>query len=257
MNKHLVFKANAIFWGVALLAIGVGAILCASGIIPGSIYLVLMTALFAAIFIRSLIGFHFVPMLISAAHLVHLYRGVIGIPSQLPSWMMIVASVIIGVGLELIFSGLKKRIKAANKAKYITDNNCDQPKSATNNFGNGNGVYSDSVMGSNFHIENGFGEQTRYIRSTEFTNGHIENGFGNLTVYFQDVTMPNGNANLSIENGFGHMNVYIPSGWSITMTEDNGMGQIVRHGNPSTDPDAPRLNLHIENGMGCVELYFT
>ncbi|MCQ2493864.1 MAG: cell wall-active antibiotics response protein [Lachnospiraceae bacterium] len=262
MKKHTVFKLNAIFWGVALLAIGVGAILVSSGIIPGNIYLVLMTALFAAIFIRSLIGFHFVPLLISAAHLLHLYRGCdIGIPEKLPSWMMIVASVVIGVGLELIFGGLKKRIKLAIKEKnaYQDGNYQGNPNVKTiygDGHGNGAGTYTDSVVGNNFHIENGFGEQTRYIRGTEFCNGHIENGFGGLTVYFEDVKMLNDQANLSIENGFGHINIYLPSSWSVAMTEENGMGQIVRHGNPSTEPTAPRLNLHVENGMGKVEIYF-
>lgn len=259
MNKHSVFRANAIFWGVALLVIGVGAILCASGIIPGSLYLIIMTALFAAIFIRSLIGFHFVPLLISAAHLVYLYRAYLPIPGELKGWMLILASVVIGVGLELIFGGLKKSIKRRRKERYESMNpNFEKSigNDGCNNTGNGAGSYSESVVGNNFHIENGFGEQTRYIRGTEFCNGHIENGFGGLTVYFDDIKMMNNQANLSIENGFGHINLYLPSSWSVAMTEENGMGQIVRHGNPSTNPEAPRLNLHVENGMGKVDIYF-
>lgn len=252
MKKHSVFKANAIFWGVAFLCIGIGAILCASGIIPGSIYLVLMTALFAAILIRSLIGFHFVPILISAAHLVHLYRAYLPVPEKLSSWMLILASVIIGVGLELIFSGVKKSIKLKNKAKYA---NNDFEKTANSNGYTG-GISSNDMVGNNFHIENGFGEQTRYIRGSQISNGHIENGFGSLTIYFENVTLMDNQANLCIENGFGHMNIYIPAAWSVAMTEENGMGQIVRHGEPCNDPAAPRLNLHVENGMGKVELYF-
>lgn len=254
MKKHLVFKANAIFWGVAFIAIGLMAILCASGIIPGSIYLVLMTALFAAIFIRSLIGFHFVPLFISAGHLVYLYSDIFGLPEKLHNWMLIMASLIIGIGFELIFGNLKKSIKKKIKAKYEPDSNV---KTIGNDFGNTSGASSETVVGSNFHIENGFGEQTRYVRGSEISNGHIENGFGGLTVYFENVTLMNNQANLSLENGFGRMNVYMPASWSVAMTEDNGMGQITRHGEPSLDPDAPRVNLHVENGMGKVDIYFT
>jgi len=258
MKKHSVFKANAIFWGVAFIAIGLGAILCASGIIPGSIYLVLMTALFAAIFIRSCIGFHFVPLFVSAGHIVYLYSDILGLPEKLHGWMLIVASLVIGIGFELIFGSLKKSIKRRIKDKYApVDNGYKTAGNFGNNFGNGNGNFSDSVVGSNFHIENGFGEQTRYIRGSEICNGHIENGFGGLTVYFENVTLMNNQANISIENGFGHINVYMPATWSIAMTEENGMGQICRHGEPSINPDAPRVNLHVENGMGRVDIYFT
>lgn len=259
MKKHSIFKANAIFWGIAFVATGVAAILWAAGTIQGSIYLILMTALMAAIFIRSLIGFHFVPLLVSAAHIVHLYRGMLGIPANLASWMIIIASLVIGIGLELIFGGLKKSIKRKMRANY-------DYSSGPKTIGSGDGSSENSgnisvntayISGSNLHIENGFGEQTRYIRGEEFCSGHIENGFGQLTVYFEDVKFQDNSASLNIENGFGHLNVYMPSTWLAVLTEENGMGQINVHGTPSTDTDAPVINLHVENGMGKVDLFFT
>lgn len=253
-KRNQYFMKDAIFWGIALIIIGVGAILCASGIIHGNIYLVIMTLIMGIIALRCLISFIFIPMFAAIGHLVYLYRGYIGIPESVHGWLLIMASTLVGIGLELIFGSYIRSVKRKRKAKYEQLKN-DSVKSATPDQ-NGPTIVED-MTGSNIHIENGFGEQTRYIRSQEFSSGHIENGFGSLTVYFEDVKLKDNTANLNIENGFGHINIYLPASWAFNYTEDNGLGQVNINGNPSAEQDAPVLNAHIENGMGKVDIYFS
>lgn len=253
-KKNQYFMKDAIFWGIALIIIGIGAILCASGIIHGNIYLVIMTLIMGIIALRCLISLIFIPAFAAIGHLIHLYRGYLGIPDSVRGWLLIMAATLVGIGLELIFGSYIRNMKRKRKAKNEQYQN-DTVKSATSGQ-NGPTVIAEDMTGSDIHIENGFGEQTRYVRSQEFSSGHIENGFGSLTVYFEDVKIKDNNASLNIENGFGHINIYLPASWAFNYTEDNGLGQVNINGNPSTDPNAPVLNTHIENGMGKVDIYF-
>lgn len=265
MKKHMIFKINAIFWGVFLIALAGLFIACQTGIIQGNTYLVIMTAIFGAIGLRSLIGFNFVPLGFAVGHLALLYRGYLGIPETLKAWMLIVAAMVVGIGLELIFGGLKKHIKKKIKdsrndgdiekipdVRYNEVNN-DACNNSSSNFGNSDTSY---ISGETITIKNGFGAQNRYVRSEDFYSATVENGMGAVNLYFNDVKLANGRADLTIENGMGSVNVYMPAEWSINLSQESAFGQVKIVGNPSTDPNAPCINAHVENGMGQVCLYF-
>lgn len=236
-------KKGVIFWGLLIIALGAGIILYNSGLIQGSLYLVIMTVVMAAIAVRSLMELTFTPALLGIGHLAHLYSGMLGIPENIKPWMLIIGSTVIGIGLDIIFSGVRKGIKAKKAEKYVSSDN--------NSFGQNAG---DFTTEGSFKIENSFGEQTRYVKSEKFVNGKINNGFGKFTIYFEDVTMENNEAFLFVENGFGNVNVYIPSGWALDLNQRSGMGQVNVVGNSSTDPNAPKLHMQVENGFGEVDI---
>lgn len=267
MKKHMIFKINAIFWGVFLIALAGLFIACQTGLIQGNTYLVIMTAIFGAIGLRSLIGFNFVPLGFAVGHLAFLYRDYLHIPESLKAWMLIVAAMVVGIGLEMIFGGLKKHIK--NKIKESRNNgdiekipdvrynevNNDACGNNASSFGNSDGAPS-YISGETIHIENGFGTQNRYVRSEEFYRATVENGMGSVNLYFNDVKLANGMADLNIENGMGSVNVYMPSEWAVSLAQESVFGQVKIVGNPSTDPGAPCIKVNVENGMGQVCLYF-
>lgn len=262
MKKHRVALINGIFAGVMIIVTAVSVVLCMVGVIPVSAYKMFMTVVMGGIAIRSLIGLTFTPFMLGMGHLAYLYGDYINIPNTLPAWLLILASTLVGVGIDIIVANIKKSVRkknADNQSQWYENNNVNSNNNAnSNNNTNSNhmGNSASYISGNSIQIKNGFGQQTRYVNSEDFSDAHIENAFGQLNVYFDSVSLMNNQAQLSIENGFGELNVYFPAGWRMNLTEENGLGEILVNGNPSTDLSAPLVSVHVQNGMGKVNLFF-
>ena len=244
--------------------LGVGMILSGMGVIGGNAYLIAMTVVFAAITVRSLISLNFTLTFLGLGHLAHLYRTYLEIPDSLASWLLILAAVLIGVGLDFIFKNVRKKVKHRTEAgdgevkigagvTITDDDETDNEYVVEDDEAEEKDMTEDDLS---FHIENNFHTRTEYIHCGHFTNGHIENGFGSITAYLDNVVMAENHANLHLENGFGNITVNLPSSWAMELHEENGMGDITVKGIPSSDPEAPCVRIHAENGFGKIFINF-
>lgn len=265
--KHK-FKINGLFFGLLIIAIAVSIILRSLDIFDIGIFAIIMIAVFAAIAIRSIVDLRFTGTLFAAGHILHLidHHIVKFLPNTLSGWALILASTLLGIGLDIVFSGARKSIK--RKHKLDNDWGINFEYNSDKDSNDDNVVYETDARDADektstfssadgrIVIDNAFGENSRYITDQNFVSASIDNGFGSLNVYFENVKMRGSQATLHIDNGFGKVNVYLPAAWRITLKEDAGFGKIKVNGTPSNDPEAPILYIDAETGFGDVNIYF-
>jgi predicted membrane protein len=172
-----------------------------------------------------------------------LFSTELGIDKVSPA-IIIIVSVLIGVGLSLIFG--------KSKVKVITEGG---HKGCNVNFDNHTSVEYNQSEGT-FDVDNNLGNKTEYVNVKDLTYGKIDNAMGSLTVYLNGTTIAEGGASINADNGLGNLVIYIPKEFRVSMTSENGLGRIDTHGTCSQDSSLPVLNLHVENGLGSVEIYF-
>ncbi len=153
--------------------------------------------------------------------------------------IILIAFVLIGIGLSLIFKK-KKRI-IYDSMNYKNYGTCKT--SRWENDGR-------------FKIENTLGTKTEYIQIKDIRSGKISNALGTMAVYFNGSSIAPTGSYFHIENGLGTLAVYFPREFRVAFKSNNGLGKIDIHGQCSTDPNVPVINADVDNGLGKIDFYF-
>ena len=155
--------------------------------------------------------------------------------------LIMIAVILIGIGLSIIFGKKPKIVCNHNGKEYIMGDN------HTSEYWEDEG---------NFSLDNGFGARTQYVAVKNIRKGSIDNGLGALTAYFDGSTVAEEGAVLDIDNGLGSMSLYFPKEFRMSFNVDNGLGRVNFHGEGSQDMEQPLVKAQIDNGLGQVDIYF-
>lgn len=155
--------------------------------------------------------------------------------------VIILAFVLIGIGLTLIFE---------KKNKHI-----NMWKEGRERFAAGGGTeYTED--GDCFDLDNNLGTKTQYVNIKDLKRGSIDNAMGQLTVYMNGTTIAPEGAHLDIDNGMGQLKIYMPKEFRVAFSYDNGLGKINIHGECSKDESQPLIHANVDNGLGTTDIYF-
>ncbi len=170
------------------------------------------------------------------------YDDLMGITS-VSSFTIVFAAVLLTIGFNLLFN--KDNFKRNNmEVIYDTDGQFTDY------------TVDDKKDGKKIVIDNRLGSTTRYIQEQDVKEIVVDNGMGQCTVYFQNCSLVDDVLKMKVDNGMGATTIYFPREWALNLKQDNGLGRVSVEGNPSTDPNAPCVDIFVDNGMGVVNLIF-
>lgn len=133
------------------------------------------------------------------------------------NWIIFGAAVLIAIGINCIFGGIKKK------------------RSRTN-------LFSDTVI---------------YVDSSTLTPSFVSNKLGDCKVYFENQMLYPGGKTLEISNKLGDMVIHVPADWKVDVDINNHMGDISVSKHPDEDAEIkPILKITGENKMGDVTISY-
>lgn len=235
------FRIKAIVRGLAIIAFAVCLLLSKTEafstypLIKIGMCIILGLIVIEQLFEKSFLGVCF-PLGIAAC----LFQQELGL-GNVHYAIIILAFVLIGVGLTVIFDRKPKIVCNHNGKEYVV----------------GETQHSEYwEEDGNFSLDNGLGSRTQYVSVKNMRKGTIDNGLGQLIAYFDGSTVAEEGAFLDIDNGLGAMSLYFPKEFRMSFNFDNGLGKINVHGECSQDPEQPLVKAQIDNGLGTVDIYF-
>ena len=242
------YRINSVILGLLLIAFAVMLLLNKMGlftefpVMKYTMKLILTVILFYIMIVSGFLKKNFLGVTLPLGIIACLFSDLLGI-SMVSPFIIILVSVLIGLGLSLVFGfGKQSSVKHDFGGKY------------TSIGGSGTKEYSD--VDGTFSIENSLADRTAYMSVNDLRYGEIDNGLGSLTVYLNGTTLDSEGATIDIDNGLGRLQLYVPKEFRVVQNIDNGLGSVNTHGVPSTDTNSPLLKLDIDNGLGSVDIYF-
>ena len=238
-------KGKNIFAGIVLILFAVALFVDKMGIYPDMPMLKIgISAVLVCVMATSLRKLEFLGITFPLGLIACMFSRELHI-DQVSPMIIIIVSVLVGIGLTMIFGKSKMHVINVNSEK--THDNDAVDGRASGEYSEGDGCFS---------LENSFGSRTQYVSVKNMKKGHIENGFGSLTVYLNGTEVDANGAEIHTENGFGELSVYIPKEMRVSIDTENGFGKVNTHGSCATDGNLPVLKLFVENGMGSTDIYF-
>lgn len=231
-------KSKKIFWGLFFILAAVYVIVSKLGLLPDvGVFKILMTVLMIWLIVEGIRYLNFYEILIPLALIGVIYDEVLGITALTP-WTLIAASVLLSIGLSMIFRSKKKNYSANWEV----------------NSGNA-GSATEQCTGEQIRCENNFGSAIRYINSDNFKNAQVENNFGAMSVYFDNAVVQDGAAYVNVENNFGETNLYIPKEWKVENNLDRSFGGINEKGR-SLGTSETTLYIKGSANFGAINIYY-
>lgn len=210
-----------LFWGILFIVSAILLVVWGMGYLENfGIWSILASIVLAGIFIEGIIRMKFGMMMFAVAIFFIINDKWLGL-GEIPTWIIIVAAVLITIGLYIIFPNARRKNKWVHnhfgaeewKKEYI----------------------SGEGSGEKVHFEVAFSEAVKYINSSQLCFLHTECAFGALKVYFDDTALKEGTAMAEVECSFGTTIYYVPSSWTVITDIDCAFGGCEEKGrcNPS------------------------
>lgn len=201
-------KKRSIVWGILFVLGGLLLILNALGI--GTQYglvPILGSILLIGVSITCFFDLNFVVGMIPLPIIAYLWRNELGIP-EMNLWLMILASVIIGIGLTAIFGkALRERFQHRFSKPHFEGCFQEGQSQSTQN------EYSDTD--DHLVVNVSFGEQIKYARSTSLKTANVRAEFGSVKVYFDQCTPDPEGLKINVDCHFGGVVLFVPRLWNI------------------------------------------
>lgn len=212
-----------LFWGLFLILAGAYLIVSQMGYLPPvGVMRTLLTVAALAILIQSLLHLSFGGILFPLALFGILYDEQLGI-TEITPWTILVAALLLTIGLNLIFGGIKKkhrRDKWDYHDKHEKFNSVETVEE-----------------GENIQVETKFGGVTRYITTENFHYAAVDAKFSGVKLYFQDAKVPTGSATLDVDISFSGLELYVPRDWKIVNHIQSSCGAVSEKGKMAAEPE--------------------
>ena len=240
-------RKRSIVWGI-LLVMG-GILLVLNGLGIGTEYglvPILGSVLLAGISITCFIDLNFIIGMIPLPIIAYLWRDQLGMP-QMNLWLMIGASVIIGIGLSAIFGNkmrerFRQRFADRHPDGFFREGPCV-------NAGAGTSDADDNLV-----VSVSFGEQIKYAKSTSLKTATVRSEFGNVKVYFdQCIPDPEG-LKIYVDCRFGGVVLYVPRTWNIDNQVNGFAGNV--DGATMSSGDYQKVTLSGDLRFGEVKIVY-
>ncbi len=188
-----------IFWAVIVIAIAVGILGIAFGVIESPSIRLGWSLVLGVIALSSLIKLNWFGVFILLAIIAHINAVPLGLTSV---WPVYFAAVLLAIGFQTITSRFTKK---GPKIHIYNDIEFGKRKNSSS---------AQTLHGEKIYIENNFSEAAKYVQSTNLESAKIENNFGSLRVYFDQTTFAH-NSHVIVDNNFGKTTLYFPRNVNI------------------------------------------
>lgn len=197
-------KTNRIFWGLFFILGAVFLIASKLGFLAEfNIFSLVLTVLFVAIIIKSIISRSFSGVFFPTAFILMIYDKPLGIENLTP-WTVLAAALFLSIGCYMLFG--KKRKKAA-KIKHHEDHY----EGHDENFDE----IIDEEDGENVSYTVKWGSGIKYVNSSALKKVSLKCDFGAMKVYLDNAKLQGGTAEVNLDLAFGGIELYVPKEWYV------------------------------------------
>lgn len=216
-------KFKNVLWGLFFIAAGSLVIVNQLGYFTGlSLLNLVLIIITVPIVISSLFHLNFGGVLFPLAILAIIFDKKLGI-TEITPWPVLIAALFAIIGLELIFSKIKKNRWSHSHHEHFDEViNCDD----------------EDII--NYHIN--FGSGIKYVNSDDFKRASLSCSFGALKVYFDNAIIKGKNAEIHIDCSFAGMELFIPKNWKIVNDMNINIGGVEEKNRNSMD-EGPTIKL--------------
>jgi predicted membrane protein len=216
-------KRRSIFWGGILLGSGVLLVLYALGLgTQFALVPLIGSLLLLAVSISSFAELNFVFGLLPLPIIAYLWRDRLGI-AGMNLWLLLLAAFLLGIGLSSIFWRFKKNRYQdswhhghyGHHGRY--GRHGDWSSSSTTTSEDENEVVV---------VDSTFGEQIKYVRSTNLKKVQISSNFSSVKVYFDGCTVSPEGLTIMVDCNFSGIVLYIPRTWNIDNQTRSAFGSV-------------------------------
>lgn len=219
-------RKEQIFWGLALIAIAILAVVGGMGYLGGlSVWTILLTVMFVIVLIRSIYPLNFAGILFSLAFIGIIYDKQLGIESLTP-WTLLLVALLGSIGLTMIFGSHHGRRRNCYGHNESVNGNAGEAaeegkynENSFHNHGSESGMDNSEVIDrpddSHVFQSTQFGGTTKYVNSDNFVEADLECKFGGLAVYFNNAHIKARNASVHIYASFAGVELYFPKEWTV------------------------------------------
>lgn len=188
-------KKERLFWGIFFIFGAVLLVISKMGFLNTeiSIGMLLLSVIFAATLIKSVLHKNVPGVLFSAAFLCIIYAEPLGITALTP-WTVLCAALLGSIGISFIYHP---------KHKWYSSHFNDRFEEI------------ETMDGNELKMETSFGSSIKYIDSEDFKAASLKCSFGAMKVYFDHAVVPGGEAVVHLENSFGGVELYVPRNWKV------------------------------------------
>lgn len=234
--------------GILLIAYAAAIVLSAFGY-TGKITLWQITLLIPLTIwaVRGVIRRSFAGAIFPLAILLVVFKEQLGL-DKLSGWTIIFAAILLVIGLNMIFSGKRRRTTFG-----FEQNGCSNRNPHTSHVTET--ITAEPGMGKTLKLDYSFGTHVNYVHFDQFASGTIDHCFGSLTVYLERVNFAGREAELFVDNCFGSTTIYIPKEWQVVNHIENQFGSVKEHGRCEGTVDRV-LHLTGDNSFGTVQIYY-
>ena len=188
---------HKILWGFFILGLGVMLLLTALGIGQDyEVVRIIASALLLGITISNLIRLNLFIAVFPLAVILYIWRIHLGFP-DMDLRLLLLATALLGIGLSIIFykkNYIYKRFKHTDKWHKSE-----------------NSMSEDEFV----HIDSSFGEQTKYIHSSDLKKVNISSNFSSVKVYFDQCRASDQGLNIQVSGNFSGIVLTMPRSWSV------------------------------------------
>lgn len=224
--------------GIFLIVIAVLMVVSKLGLLQNlPVFKILFTVILGIIAIKGIFNFKFAEIFIPLALIGCIFDRELGITAITP-WILIIASILISIGLDMIFKDFRYKIKMnGNKESSFSDDTTEN---------------NDRVV----FVNCSFGTTNKYVNSDSFKRAKIKNKFASCNVYFDNAFIAGKSADIYVNNSFGETTLHFPSDWKLNVKKSNAFGNLRVNGNSNMSDDAKIINVYAENSFGTVVIIF-
>lgn len=197
-------KTNRIFWGLFFILGAVFLIASKLGYLAEiNIFGLVLTVLFVAIIIKSVISRSFSGIFFPAAFILMIYDKPLGIEALTP-WTVLAAALFLSIGCSMLFG---KKIKKTAKINHHGGYNENHDE----NFDE----IIDEEDGENVSYTVKWGSGIKYVNSSALKKVNLKCDFGAMKVYLDNAKLQDGTAELNLDLAFGGIELYVPKEWYV------------------------------------------
>ncbi|MEG0364745.1 MAG: hypothetical protein RR543_05280 [Erysipelotrichales bacterium] len=233
--------------GLSLIAIGVLLLLSNFGYIQEfSVSRLITILILATIFISSLFHLEFLGVTLSSGVGAIIFKDDLDL-EFLNNGTIIIVALLIGVGLNMLFNGPRRKLKNRRYYKHVhgkdqyshyyefsdtkvkdEDSNIIDVEESNDNNETSN-ERRNNINEKEVHYSSSLGEATKFVKSDNLERGYFKNNMGSLSIYLDEVELSKNGAIIEVNNSLGSTKLYIPRRFNLINNLDCMLGEVKEH----------------------------
>lgn len=229
-------RKEKIFWGLFFVLGAAFIIISKLGYFADvNVISLILTVIFAGIFIKSVIEMSFAGIFFPAAFIAIIYSEAWGIEDLTP-WPVLGAALLASIGCSMIFG---------NRYKHCHHHVHEEAFSEV----------IDHEDGESISFETKFGSSIKYVNAADFKQANLSCNFGAMKVYFDNAVIQGDSAVIRLDCSFGGVELFVPRSWKIINKADSTFGAVsIKNG--SHDVGTKTVTLVGNTNFGGVEIIY-